>query len=202
MHLVRGKMDKAKQSFFGGTAARQIFARGLKHHEGSRHIGVEKWRRLVDRTVHMGFRGKVNDGNGPMLFQKLFHQPGIRNVPHHHLASSRLLLPFQIRPVAGIGKFVQNHGLRLRLHPQQVPDVVRTDESTPPGDQNSLAHPPRISASTLADHPASFPWRSFPSGRIPSSRAGKFLGSIPFPCPLKKTPSPPAPHPRVSRRSP
>ena len=77
---------------------------------------------------------------GAAQLQEFLHQPGIRNVPHHDLTPTPLLLFFQIRPVSGVRQFVQNHRLDLGPRRQQVPDIVRPDKSAPARHQNNFTH--------------------------------------------------------------
>ena len=75
-----------------------------------------------------------------MFLQKAFDQPGIRDIPHHHLTPPTFLLFLEIRPVTGIGQFVQYHHLGLGPHTEKMPDIVRPDKPTPPRHQNYFTH--------------------------------------------------------------
>ena len=67
-------MNKAKEPFFGNFSGLEIIPSGLQQGEGPSDIGVEEGTGLVDRAVHMGFRGKVHHRDRTVSFEKICHQ--------------------------------------------------------------------------------------------------------------------------------
>jgi len=106
MNLICGKMDKSESFSFRSFARSKIMAGPLQKSEGPHDIRMKKWSRLINRSIDMGFGGKVHNRNGFVPFQKFNHLPRIRYIPHHHLTSSAFLLRLQIGAMPSISQLI------------------------------------------------------------------------------------------------
>src|SRR5208282_3705874 len=117
----------------GSTFWRELLPmdeRRLEQHAGPFDIGLDEFRRAVDRTVDMGFCREVENGIGVELPQQRKHRLPITNIsPAKRVSRARLDWP-QRPQVRRIGQLinVKNRGVQLadKQPTDRRPDKART----------------------------------------------------------------------------
>ena len=117
----------------------RVAAGCLEEVESSLDVGFDECIRRNDRSVNMGFRGKITDGVYFMRFKHAVHGVRITYVRLYEGVSSgnRLLDVGQVFRIAGIGQLidVDDVSAEIRLQ-QQIPNKTGSDKTASSGNHD------------------------------------------------------------------
>ena len=80
VHFIRGNVVEAETLLFLSLQGTVIFQGGLKHGKSAHDVGGHKISRIVNGTVHMGFRRQVHHPVRSVLPQSAPHQGSVPDV--------------------------------------------------------------------------------------------------------------------------
>lgn len=106
---------------------------GLEQAVGADHVGGYKRIRAMDRTVHMGFGGKINHGIQALFGQKGFDQSLIPDITVDKTKILQLQPVGQAGHIPRISQGIQHHHPVLRIAGQPVMDKIGPDKTGPAG---------------------------------------------------------------------
>jgi len=133
--LVGGDMEEAKGLLVDFIEIVPVGSCGLEEGEGPDDVGLNEFGRAMDRTIHMGLGGKVDDGTGSVLDKELGNQFGITDVSADKDIPGIALQRGKVLEVARVGQLVEvDDGVFLKGDP--VENKVRADESGTAGNED------------------------------------------------------------------
>ena len=103
--------------------------------EGADHVGLDKIIRRRDGSIHMAFRGKVDNRPRMILFEKLCNKLPVADIAFDKYMARVFSQRFQILKVTGVGQFVQVDDNTFACLQPGV-NEVGPDESGPSGNYN------------------------------------------------------------------
>ncbi len=116
-----------------------IGPRFFQQTECPQNIGTDEIIRTMDRTIHMTFRRKVDDGARLMLLEQSPQKLAIAHVSLNEAVSRISSNPNQVAEIARVRELVEVDHRSLFLR-DPLQDEVGTDESGPSGHQDRFFH--------------------------------------------------------------
>jgi len=118
-------------------------------------VGSQENLGIMDRTIHVGFRGEMDDTIYVMLAENFLHQYRITNISLHENKSRILQYPFQVLQVPGIREFIQTDNLPIPVVSKKERNEITSDETRTTRDKNIHI----FSSSNVAVGRPSYPFR-------------------------------------------
>ncbi|EKD34351.1 MAG: hypothetical protein ACD_75C02377G0001, partial [uncultured bacterium] len=136
VHFIGAHMEKARPAHPGIRRKPAVFGH-FEQGKRSFDIGSDKCSGAGDRTIDMGFRGKVDDGIDQFFPEQLRHQVTIADIPADKAIPLPFFYPRKVLQVAGIGQFIKIDHPPVRMIAVQQPDKIGADEPASSGHQHS-----------------------------------------------------------------
>ena len=111
-------------------------AGSLKEGEGAEDVGAGKGERILDRTVHMGFGGKVDDAIHHLLLHQLIYGLEITDIHTDEPVVGSVFDITQIGKIAGVGELIDIDDEVVGVFVDKESDYVAAYEAGSAGDQN------------------------------------------------------------------
>ena len=150
--------------------------RGLEQHVSADDIGVDEFRRPVDRAVDMAFRRQMHHRVGIEARKNISDGRAIADIGPAEMIARMALHRSQRGEIAGIGQLVDDQHLVIGMA-DEMSDQRRPDESRPTGDDN--LHVECLAAISRSLH------QSTERMAIIVKRAGEFLQKRMPPVPVR-----------------
>jgi hypothetical protein len=109
--------------------------RQLEETMGAENVGFQKWRSILNTTIHMRFRSKVNDRVEPVL-KDFIDRSLVGNVATHEVISGILCDLHEVFDVSCVGKLVEVKDFDIAPGVEQIPHKIRTDKSRSTGNED------------------------------------------------------------------
>ena len=128
-------MMEAESLAFRALQPVPILARGLKQRAGADDIGLDEFRRAVDRTVDMGLGGQMHHPSRPVLGKNARERRGVEDIRLLEDMARVFARRAQGFQIAGIGQLVEIDD-SLAGFGDILADHGRSYESGTAGDEN------------------------------------------------------------------
>ena len=92
-----------------------MFVGDIQEGERSVHVCLYENTRILDRVVHMGFGGEVDDSLNIVLVEDLFHKFSVADVTFYKYVSWVVLDLFQVFEAAGISEQIEIYNSIFRI---------------------------------------------------------------------------------------
>ena len=132
-------MKEAKSFLCYFIKAVPVGAGCLKEVEGADDVGLDELGRSMDRAIHMGLGGKIDDGTGSVLGEQFGNEFGIPYVTAHEGMPWITINGDKVLQIAGVGQLIEiNDGILPERDP--IENKVGTNESGAAGDEDGGHH--------------------------------------------------------------
>ncbi len=129
-------MQKTKSSARFVAELRGVFARRFKQDKSPGDVGFDERRRIVNRTVYVGFRREIDHNGWLVILENRCHRIFVGNVGLNELHAAVFQRVTKTGQISGVSQFIYDDqpsaGFRKR-----VPGKVRADETRASGHDDS-----------------------------------------------------------------